>query len=187
MFSTIIYRHVVYLVYFSFPIRVHNIISITKKRRKFISKRSKHLNDNDLATRLNNLFDSNIHTYSINVIIAYLQTTICALRPTSSFFLHRYLMCFVEHVPSRYITFSRYLAPLSSLIGKNMMLSRGIYLGRPSDLGQVIIYWWRLRTDFERIWVIGLKKKRKKRYGERGTCEDNGWMINERGNGRAAR
>lgn len=38
-----------------------------------------------------------------------------------------------------------------------------------------------ITNGFERIWVIGLKKKKKKRYGER-TCEDNGRMpmINER-------
>lgn len=37
------------------------------------------------------------------------------------------------------------------------------YIPRPAKPSRPGYYWWRLRTDFERIWVIGLKKKKKKK------------------------
>lgn len=37
------------------------------------------------------------------------------------------------------------------------------YIPRPAKRSRPGYYWWRLRTDFERIWVIGLKKKKKKK------------------------
>lgn len=37
------------------------------------------------------------------------------------------------------------------------------YIPRPAKPSRPGYYWWRLRTDFERIWVIGLKKEKKKK------------------------